>query len=320
MAGEKVVLIENEFGEIGVDGDFLEEAGIEIREMNSGCICCSLVGDFSESLKEVIDKYSPERIIIEPSGVGKLSDVIKAVEELDMENEICINSTTAVVNVKKCKIYMKNFGEFFINQVSNANCIVLSRTSDMSEEKLNQVTEMLRVHSDKVVVTTPWEELTGKIILETMEEKSSMEEKLMNHVEHHHGETCCCGGHGHHEGHYHHNDSDCCGGAHSHEDHHHHHHADEVFDSWGIETVHSYRRSTIEGALNQLGDSGEFGMILRAKGMLACEDGGWTHFDYVPGEVDVRTGGACATGKICVIGSELDKEKIASLFIESEKN
>lgn len=328
MNQEQVVLIENEFGEIGIDGGFLKEAGIEIREMNSGCICCSLVGDFGQALKEVIDKYHPDRILIEPSGVGKLSDVMKAVLDVKDEADIVLNSYTTVVDAKKCKMYMRNFGEFFNNQVEYAGAIILSRTDIVDENKAAQCMEMLRsINPKAAIITTPIEKLSGEKILEVMEHPVSLEEEMMaeevcpecghvhGHGEHHHYD------HDHqHEGHEHHHDHDHEGHEHHHHDHdcgcghHHHHHADEVFTSWGRETVKKFDRAEIEKALDILAASEEYGVILRAKGMLPAEDGTWTYFDMVPGEVEVRDGAAEYTGRICVIGSKLQEEKIAELF------
>lgn len=314
--GEKVVLIENEFGEIGVDAGFLTDAGIEIKEMNSGCICCSLVGDFAESLKEVIDTYHPERIIIEPSGVGKLSDVEKAVRDIDVE----LNSKIVVVNAKKCKMYAKNFGEFFLNQVEHADALVFSRTSEMNQEKLEETMELLRKHNDKAtMITTPWEQLDGKDMITTIENQHQLEESLLEGVRHHghhehhheghHGE-CGCGGH-HHE--HHHGECGCGCGGHHHE-HHGHHHADDVFTSWGMETAAKYKYDTFAELLEDLENESKYGAILRAKGMLECEDNKWVYFDYVPGEVEVRTGSPCTIGKICVIGANINEENIKKLF------
>ena len=368
----KVVLIENEFGEIGIDGGFLKEAGIEIKEMNSGCICCSLVGDFGESLKEVLTTYTPERVLIEPSGVGKLSDVVKAVEDVAADLEVQINSAVAVVDATKCKMYIKNFGEFFVNQIEHAGTIILSRTGKISEEKLKTCVEMIREYNkEATIITTPWEQLEGKDILETIEGEDKLEEmmqELLEHAkEHHHehDEHCTCGCHGHHHHHdheeheqhchhdheehehhchhdheehehhchhdheehdehehHHEHDEHCTCGCHDHHhehghdhhhDHHGHHHADEVFTSWGVETAKVYSQAQIEEILTAL-DSGEYGMILRSKGMVAGEDGNWVYFDYVPEEHDIRSGKPEVTGKLCVIGAELKEEKIAELF------
>ena len=314
LADTKVVLIENEFGEIGIDGGFLREAGIEIKEMNSGCICCSLVGDFGASLKEVLATYTPERILIEPSGVGKLSDVMKAVQEA-MTGEVQLGSAVAVVDSCKCKMYIKNFGEFFVNQIEHAGTIVLSRTDKLSEEKLAACVEMIREHNAKAtIITTPWDALDGKDILETIEGAKDLEAELMREVmemqeehHHHHGPDCTCGCHDHdHEGHEHHHD---------HEGHdHHHHHADEVFTSWGMETPALYQREEIAHILEELDHEEEYGLVLRAKGMVAGADGGWIYFDYVPQESNVRDGKPGVTGKFCVIGSKLNEEKLTELF------
>ena len=366
--GEQVVLIENEFGEIGIDGGFLKDAGIEIREMNSGCICCSLVGDFGEALKEVIKTYSPDRILIEPSGVGKLSDVIKAVQKVEDEVDIKLNSFTTVVDVTKCKMYMKNFGEFFSNQIEYAGTVILSRTDTekATEEKVTAAVELIRsLNKTAAVITTPAEQLSGEKILDTMEHNRSLEKELMEeeicpvcggHHEHHHDhEDSGCGhdhhhdheagehGHGHHHdreecghGHDHHHDHEECGHGHDHHhdreecghghDHHHdhedcgcghdheHHHADEVFTSWGRETVKTFSQEEIETILETLSGSEEYGMILRAKGMVEGKDGQWIYFDMVPGEADIRTGSPDYTGRLCVIGSKLQEEKIAELF------
>lgn len=351
LDASKVVLIENEFGEIGIDGGFLKEADVEIKEMNSGCICCSLVGDFGSSLKEVIEKYAPERILIEPSGVGKLSDVMRAVQNVDTHAEIVLNSAVVVVDANKCRMYAKNFGEFFLNQIEHAGTIILSRTADVSESKLNTALEIIREHNDKAtVITTPWEELDGKKILETIENAKDLEAELMaevaathDHEEHHHGhhhgheehhhdhgEDCTCGCHDHdHEGHHHdhehhheheeHDDhhghgEDCTCGCHDHDHDHHHHHADEIFTSWGFETPASYTQAEVEDILDKLEDEKTYGAILRAKGMVSAGDGTWVNFDYVPGESDVREGTPEVTGKICVIGSKLNEENLKALF------
>jgi len=389
--GEKLVLIENEFGEIGIDGGFLQEAGINITEMNSGCICCSLVGDFGKALEQVIAEYAPDRIIIEPSGVGKLSDVVAAVEKVTDEN-VTLGNTVAVVDAGKVKVYMKNFGEFYNNQVETAATIILSRTDSISQAKLDAAVAMLREHNaEAALVTTPWGELTGKQLLEAMEGKASLaaalaeleEEHHHHHGHHHHEEEhhCCCGHHhgehdhhhhhkeedehhcchGHHEehehhhedghcgcGHHHHEDEHhcchghheehahhhhheeghcCCGhhhGEHEHHhheegncgcghDHHDHHHADEVFTSWGVETAKKFTAEEIKAALFAL-DTGCYGMVLRAKGIVAAADGTWIHFDYVPEEHDIRTGGAAVIGKLCVIGADLDQQAVSNLF------
>ena len=389
-ADEQVVLIENEFGEIGIDGGFLKEAGIQIREMNSGCICCSLVGDFGTSLKEVVDKYHPDRILIEPSGVGKLSDVIKAVQGVQGDVDIVLNSYTTVVDAKKCKMYMRNFGEFFDNQVEYAGAIIMSRTDIIDEKKAQQAMELLRgINAKAAIITTPIEKLDGKKILEVMEKPVSLEEELMSeeevcpecghvheHGEHHHHDhdhECGCGhdheehehhhhdhdhecgcGHDHeeHEHHHHDHDHECgcghdheehehhhhdhdheCGCGHDHEEHehhhhdhdhecgcghdhhdHHHHHADEVFTSWGRETIKKYTREGLEKMLEALSASEDYGIILRAKGMLPAEDGTWIYFDMVPEETEIREGAPEYTGRLCVIGSKLKEDKLAELF------
>ena len=364
--GEQVVLIENEFGEIGIDGGFLKEAGVEIREMNSGCICCSLVGDFGTALKEVIAKYEPQRIVIEPSGVGKLSDVIKAVQKIENEVEIKLNSFTTVVDATKCKMYMKNFGEFFSNQIEYAGTVILSRTDKASEEKIAAALEIIRgLNQTAAVITTPIEKLSGEKILDTMENNRSLEKELMDeevcpvcgghhdHEHHHDHEECGCGqdhehdhhhdhdheecgcGHDHeHEHHHDHNHEECgCGHDHEHEhhhdhdheecgcghdhdhDHHHHHHADEVFTSWGKETTKKYTKEGIHEILEALSNhNDEYGMVLRAKGMVEGEDGQWIYFDMVPGEADVREGAPEYTGRICVIGSKMNEANLARLF------
>lgn len=330
LAGTKVVLIENEFGEIGVDGGFLKEAGIEIKEMNSGCICCSLVGDFGTSLKEVLDTYAPERILIEPSGVGKLSDVMKAVQGAMTDREVELNSAVAVVDASKCKMYIKNFGEFFVNQIEHAGTIILSRTDKMSEEKLAACVAMIREHNEKAtIITTPWDSLDGKDILETIEGAKDLEAELMKevmemhdeHEHHHHDHDHEEHEHHHdhdHEEHEHHHDHgpDCTCGCHDHdhEGHHHHHHADEVFTSWGLETPTLYSKEEIEHILSELDKEEEYGIVLRAKGMVPSTDGGWIYFDYVPEESNVRSGKPDVTGKFCVIGSKLKEDKLAELF------
>ena len=351
--GEQVVLIENEFGEIGIDGGFLKEAGIQIREMNSGCICCSLVGDFGASLKEVISKYHPDRILIEPSGVGKLSDVIKAVQGVEEETGLVLNSYTTVVDAKKCKMYMRNFGEFFNNQVEYAGAIIMSRTDIVDEAKAQASLELLReINSKAAIITTPIEKLEGKKLLEVMEHPVSLADELMEeeevcpecghvheHGEHHyhdHDEECGCGHDHDHEEHEHHHDHDeeCgCGHDHDHEEHehhhhdhdhecgcghdhhdHHHHHADEVFTSWGRETIKKYTKENLEKMLEALSASDEYGIILRAKGMLPAEDGTWIYFDMVPEETEIREGAPEYTGRLCVIGSKLNEDKLAELF------
>ena len=339
--GEQVVLIENEFGEIGIDGGFLKEAGIEIREMNSGCICCSLVGDFGKSLHEVVDTYHPDRILIEPSGVGKLSDVIKAVQDVQGEIDAELNSFTTVVDVTKCKIYRKNFGEFFSNQIEYAGAVILSRTDKAKPEKIQESVALLRELNEKApIITTPIEQLPGEKILEAMESSKSLEEELLaevaheahehhhdhDHEEHEHHHDHDHGEHEHHhdhdheehehhhehdhEEHEHHHDHDCCGHDH------HHHHADEVFTSWGKETPKKFTEEGIRAILDTLSkeDSDEYGIILRAKGIVPDENGKWIHFDLVPGEDEVRYGSAEYTGRICVIGSKLNEDKLAELF------
>lgn len=333
LNNSKTVLIENEFGEIGIDGGFLKEAGIEIKEMNSGCICCSLVGDFGTSLKEVIETYHPERILIEPSGVGKLSDVMKAVEGVKTDVPIQLNSAVAIVDAKKCKMYMKNFGEFFINQIEHAGTIVLSRTDDMEEEKIARCVQMIREHNEKAtIITTPWDELEGQLILDTIEGNKDLEKELMAevmeqghhhddeheccHGHHHEEEHECCHGHHHEEEHHHHEHGEhCTCGCHDHDhDHHGHHHADEVFTSFGMETPESYEKEEVEEILKKLEQEENYGFVLRAKGMLPQSDGNWIYFDYVPGESNVRCGKPDVTGKICVIGSKLNEENLKHLF------
>ena len=367
FAGEKLVLIENEFGEIGIDGGFLKDAGIQITEMNSGCICCSLVGDFGEALNKVLEQFAPDRIIIEPSGVGKLSDVIKAVQRIEesQKDHVVLNSATTVVDAVKSKMYMKNFGEFFNNQVEAAGTIVLSRSQKLSEEKLQSCVEQLREdNATATIITTPWEELDGKQIVAAMESRTSFAQQLLEEEEicpvcghhhedghhHDHDEECECGhdhhhhdhdeececGHEHHhhdhdeececghEHHHHDHDEECeCGHEHHHHDHdeecgcghdhHHHHHADEVFTSWGVETPRKYTAAEVQMALDGLDENGA-GVILRAKGILPGADGSWIHFDYVPGESQIRTGAADVTGRICVIGTKLDTDMISKLF------
>ena len=307
--GQKIVLIENEFGEIGIDGGFLQEAGIQITEMNSGCICCSLVGDFGEALKKVMEEYHPDRILIEPSGVGKLSDVAQAVERAETD-EMEIGCMVAVADATKCKIYMKNFGEFYNNQIENAGTIILSRTSNMKEDKLQAAVAMLREKNPTaVIVTTPWEQLTGKQLMEAMEQKDSLQAAL-EALEAHGEEECDdpdCSCHHHH-------DHDHDEHAHHHHDHDHHHHADEVFTSWGMETPKTFTQEQIAACLKALEDQDTYGIILRAKGIVPGEDGQWIHFDYVPGEPDIRTGSAGIIGRLCVIGSKINEAAIAALF------
>ena len=311
--GEQVVLIENEFGEIGIDGGFLKEAGIQIREMNSGCICCSLVGDFGTSLKEVVTKYDPDRILIEPSGVGKLSDVIKAVQGVQDEVDIKLNSYTTVVDAKKCKMYMKNFGEFFDNQIQYAGAIIMSRTDIASEKKVQESLELLRsLNKDAAIITTPIENLDGKKLVEVMEHPVSLEQEMLEeeHEHHHHHDGECGCGHDHEEHEHHHHHDGECGCGHDH----HHHHADEVFTSWGRETIKKYTREGLEKILEALSESDKYGIILRAKGMLPAEDGTWIYFDMVPEETEIREGAPEYTGRLCVIGSKLKEDKLAELF------
>ena len=305
---EQVVLIENEFGEIGIDGGFLKEAGVEIREMNSGCICCSLVGDFGTSLKEVIETYHPDRILIEPSGVGKLSDVIKAVENVKDSVDIVLNSYTTVVDVNKCKLYLKNFGEFYSNQVETAGAIILSRTDVAKEGKAEEAVKMLReMNANAAIITTPIEQLDGVKILETMEHVDSLEKQMLEEALHSQHD------HEHHHDHDH--DENCTCGCHDHDHHHHgHHHADDVFSSWGKETVKKYNKEELKVKLAALDAADTYGVVLRAKGMVAGDDGQWIYFDMVPGEQEVRTGEPEFTGRICVIGSELKEDALAELF------
>ena len=349
--GEQVVLIENEFGEIGIDGGFLKEAGIQIREMNSGCICCSLVGDFGTSLKEVVTKYNPDRILIEPSGVGKLSDVIKAVQGVQDEVDIKLNSYTTVVDAKKCKMYMKNFGEFFDNQIQYAGAIIMSRTDIASEKKVQESLELLRsLNKDAAIITTPIENLDGKKLVEVMEHPVSLEQEMLEeeHEHHHHHDGECGCGHDHEEHeHHHHHDGECgcghdheehehhhhhdgeCGCGHDHEEHehhhhhdgecgcghdHHHHHADEVFTSWGRETIKKYTREGLENILEALSEYDKYGIILRARAMLTRADGQWIYFDMVPEETEIREGAPEYTGRLCVIGSKLDEHALEELF------
>ncbi len=317
FAGEKVVLIENEFGEIGIDGGFLKEAGVQITEMNSGCICCSLVGDFGTALKEVIETYAPDRILIEPSGVGKLSDVTKAVQGVAASEPVELNSSVTVVDGQKCRMYMKNFGEFFNNQVENAGTIVISRTQKMSEEKLNACVNMLKEKNpEATIITTPWDELKGEQILAAMQHQDLMrKEELETHAHHH--EEACEHGHSHDHSHEHSHDhgDDCSCGCHDHgSGHEHHHHADEVFASWGRETPHKYSEEELREILSKLSDDDDCGIILRAKGIVPCTDGTWLHFDMVPEEFEVRRGDADYTGRLCVIGSHLNEEELTKLF------
>ncbi len=376
--GQQIVLIENEFGEIGIDGGFLQDAGVNVTEMNSGCICCSLVGDFGDALVKVMEQFTPDRIIIEPSGVGKLSDVRIAVEQVADKCDIQVNSLTTIADAKKVKMYMKNFGEFYNNQVESAGTIILSRTQDVSQDKLDAAVAMIKEKNDKAsIITTPWDDLEGQQILAVMEKSVSLAEELMAEMEHHHehGEDCTCGCHDHDHEHEHHHDhdhehehhhdhdhdhehehhhdhdhdhdhdhehehehhhdhdhehehhhdheehgEDCTCGCHDHDHdhdhhgHHHHHHADEVFTSWGTETPRKYTKDELEGMLKALSETEEYGIILRAKGMLPTEEGTWLYFDMVPGEWEIRDGSAQYTGRLCVIGSQLDEHKIAQLF------
>ncbi len=351
-AGEKLVLIENEFGEIGIDGGFMKDAGISVTEMNQGCICCSLVGDFGKALGQVLEQYAPDRILIEPSGVGKLSDVLKAVMDVNSD-DIVLNSYTTVADASKIKMYMKNFGEFYKNQIESAKTIILSRSQKLSEEKLAAAVEMIRQLNDKAtIVTTPWDDIDGKQILSAMESENKFAEQLLadedicpvcghshDHKHHHdHDEECHCHDHEHHHDHdeechchdhEHHHEHDeechchdhdhhvhgeeCTCGCHDHEHHHHHHHADEVFSTFGVETAKKFTKEELENALSKLSDE-EYGVVLRAKGIVAGDDGVWYHFDFVPEEYEVRTGSADVTGRMCVIGSKLAEDKIKSLF------
>ncbi len=348
--GEKLVLIENEFGEIGIDGGFLKDAGVEITEMNSGCICCSLVGDFDKALVEVLNKFTPDRIIIEPSGVGKLSDVIKAVKNVTDRDDVELNSLVTVADATKCKMYMKNFGEFFNNQVEAAKTIVLSRTQNMSEEKLLQTVKLIKEHNESAtVVTTAWDQITGKQILDAMENTRSLVDEVMaqedicptcgghhdhdhEHHHHEHGEECGCGHDHDHEHHHHEHGEECgCGHDHDHEHHHHehgeecgcgcghdhdhhHHHADDVFTSWGVETPHKFTTEEMKEILEKLANTTEYGTILRAKGIVPNVNGEWIYYDLVPGEYELRTGTPDVIGRICVIGTNIDKEALGALF------
>ena len=345
--GEKLVLIENEFGEIGIDGGFLKDAGVQITEMNSGCICCSLVGDFGTALKQVITDYTPDRIIIEPSGVGKLSDVIKAVKDVSGDLDVELDSYTTVADVSKVKIYMKNFGEFFNNQIESANTIILSRTQTTTQDKIEKAVAMIREKNDHAtIITTPWDEIDGVAIREAMQNYKSLEETMMDEAkkghdhDHDHSDECTCGCHDHdhhhdhdddhehhhdhdehehhhdHDEHEHHHDHDhgdeCTCGCHDHD--HHHHHADEVFTSWGKETPHKYNEDKLREILDTLADTEKYGVILRAKGIVPSDAGEWLYFDLVPGEFEVRKGKADITGKLCVIGSKLKEDDLAELF------
>ena len=316
ISGEQVVLIENEFGEIGIDGGFLKDSGIEIREMNSGCICCSLVGDFGKSLSEVLTKYKPDRIIIEPSGVGKLSDVMKAVIDVSADMDVALNSAVTIVDAAKCKMYMKNFGEFFNNQIENAGTVVLSRTDITDTAKIQKDVEMIREKNPKAaIVTTPLAELGGSQLLEIIEKRDTMLDDLLEEVReshHHHDDDECCCGHDHdHEHHHHHHDHDE-DGDHEHE---HHHHADEVFTSWGMETIVPVTKDQLEDILKRLAETKEFGDVLRAKGMLPTENPGeWLYFDLVPEQYEIRDGKPDYTGKVCVIGASLKEEELNKVF------
>ena len=315
---EQLVLIENEFGEIGIDGGFLKEAGIKINEMNSGCICCSLVGDFREALNKVLEEYHPDRILIEPSGVGKLSDVINAVKSV-ASDDVMLNSFITVADATKVKSYMKNFGEFYNNQIEFASTIILSRTQNVSDEKLDKAISMIREHNTKAsIVTTPWDELTGKQILSAADGKALLTVEDVEEEHHHHhedGEECHCHDHDHEHHHHHEDGEECHCHDHDHEHgHHHHHHADEVFTSWGVETAKKFTIDEIKSILASFADSEKYGMILRAKGIVAGKDGQWIHYDFVPEEIDVRTGAADYTGRICVIGSKLNEDELKALF------
>ena len=315
--GEKIVLIENEFGEIGIDGGFMKDAGVQVNEMNSGCICCSLVGDFGKALHKVLEQYAPDRILIEPSGVGKLSDVIRAVRGIEAKNAE-LNGFTTVVDANKCKMYMKNFGEFFNDQIEHASSIILSHTDSASDAKTEKCIELLREHNaDAVIVATPWDEINGKDILAAMEKKNTLEaelKKLEEESSHDHHEHCCDHDHHDHDHHDHdhheHEHGECCCQDHDH----HHHHADEVFTSWGKETTHKYSAEEMKNILGQLESFDIYGTVLRAKGIVENSDGGWIHFDYVPEESDVRSGSAAVIGRICVIGADIKEEKLTELF------
>lgn len=335
--GEKLVLIENEFGEIGIDGGFLKDAGVEITEMNSGCICCTLVGDFSKALQKVLTEYQPDRVIIEPSGVGKLSDVVKAIEGVKEEADIEIDGRITVVDGKKVKIYMKNFGEFFENQVEHASTIVISRTQMMKDEKIEECVHILREKNpDAAIISTPWEELGKEAVQRALEHGAEIEGILEEH-HHHEEEECCDHEHHHHhheeeeccdhEHHHHHHDEECCDhdhhhdhgpdctcGCHDHHDHHGHHHADEVFTSWGKETAHKYTEDELDFILKALTETEAYGTILRAKGIIQMEDGSWKQFDMVPEEFEIRAGQADYTGRLCVIGTDLKEDELMKLF------
>ncbi len=304
-AGEKLVLIENEFGEIGIDGGFLQQSGIEIKEMNSGCICCSLVGDFTKALADVLEQFAPDRVIIEPSGVGKLSDVVRAVQDA-LSEKACLGAVVTVADAAKCKIYEKNFGEFYNDQLENAGAVILSRTQNVSESKLQQAVKIIRSHNENAaLITTPWDELDGKQLLEAFAHQGGVEPQLKEMLEQHHDEHCSCGCHEHHHEH----DEHCSCGCHDH-----HHHADDIFVSFGRETVKKYTTAQIESALEALLEESKYGQVLRAKGMVAGESGEWIYFDYVPGESFVRGGSTQGIGKICVIGSKLNESALCTLF------
>lgn len=310
FVNEQVVLIENEFGEIGVDGGFMKEAGIEIKEMNSGCICCSLVGDFEESLKEVVNTYHPDRVIIEPSGVGKLSDIVKAVEKVHDDVHLHIDGALTVVDAKKVKMYQKNFGEFYNDQLEEAQVILMSHTQNVSQEKLEQAIALIREHNDHAkIVTTDWDKLDAEDILQLVDAEDWVFDM---HEEHHHDHECCC--------HEHHHDEDCCCHEHHHHDeecscgHHHHHHADEVFETWGLETANAFNAETVRIVLDALANSSQYGNVIRAKGIVETVDGTWLYFDVVPEEVEVREGKASHMSRICVIGTDLDRERLHEVF------
>ena len=305
---EQLVLIENEFGEIGIDGGFLQEAGVQITEMNSGCICCSLVGDFGKALEQVLEQYYPDRILIEPSGVGKLSDVIRAVQNIDSK-DVELDGFTTVVDAKKCKMYQKNFGEFFDNQITYASCLILSHTAGLSQEKLDDAVARLRALNDKAtIVTTDWDELSGSAIVEAMTMKNTLDDELAELLEQAKKES------EEHEHHHHHHDHDDEHEHHHHDHEHHHHHADDVFTSWGAESAKKFTKEEITACLEALGDEEKYGMILRAKGIVPAADGSWIHYDYIPGTPDVRTGAAGVTGRLCVIGAKINEKAISELF------
>ena len=308
---EQIVLIENEFGEIGIDGGFMKEAGIEIREMNAGCICCSLVGDFRTSLEELVNTFHPDRILIEPSGVGKLSDIINAIQSVQDHLDLVINSFVCVVDAKKAKMYMKNFGEFFNNQIESAHVILLSRTQDIQEEKLKETIHLLKHQNpEATIISTPWDQISGKEILDVMEARCNLDQFIQETHEHDHEHTCTCGCHDHEHHHHEHDHKCCCGHDHH---HHEHHHADEVFTNWGVETIHKYSEAELNEILDTINEE-SYGTILRAKGIVAGDNGTWYYFDMVPGEKDIRQGQASYSGRICVIGSQLNEEKLAQVF------